>query len=109
METFSSFFQLYLRIALGAGYITFGLDRLGVWGKYGEKNVSWGDWKHFMEYASQVMSFLPFSMVYVLAVTATICEITFGTLLIIGKWTRLAALCSGLLSLMFAVSMAISF
>ncbi len=105
----SSFFQLYLRIAVGTGYLVFGLDRLGVWGKHGEKNVSWGDWDHFMEYASQVMSFLPYSVAGILAVIATAAEIVFGILLIIGKWTKQAAIGSGLLALSFAVSMSVSF
>ena len=109
MIKFSSLFQLYLRIALGTAYLVFGLDRLGVWGSYGEKNVSWGDWKHFMQYASEVMRFLPSSIVPVLAVIATVCELTFGFLLIIGKWTRWVAIGSGFLALAFAVSMAISF
>lgn len=109
MNKFASVFQLYLRIALGTAYLVFGLDRLGVWGSYGGKNISWGDWKHFMQYASEVMSFLPQSIVPLSAVIATICELTFGLLLIIGKWTRWASLGSGFLALLFAVSMAISF
>jgi len=101
-------FQLYLRIALAAGYLSAGLDRLGCWGKYGSPHVSWGDWQHFMLYASDVMRFLPFSVAEIFAVVATICEISFGTALLVGKWTRKAATGSGILSFMFALSMAIS-
>jgi putative oxidoreductase len=108
MKKAAFLYQLFLRIALGSAYLVFALDRLGVWGSYGAKNVSWGDWKHFLQYASEVMSFLPQSIIQIFAVTATACEIIFGLLLIIGKWTRWAAIGSGLLALMFAVSMAIS-
>ena len=101
--------QLFLRLALGIGYLVPGLDRLGVWGKNGEPGISWGDWQHFVQYAREVMSFMPASIVTVFAVTATIAEISFGILLLIGKWTRLAALGSGVLALLFALSMAISF
>ena len=109
MEKFSSFAQLYLRIAIGVSYLVFGLDRLGVWGNYGEKNVSWGDWEHFMKYAAEVMSFLPAELVSLFAIVATIAEIVFGILLLLGKWTRVAAFGSGILAFFFAISMAISF
>jgi putative oxidoreductase len=109
MEKFSSLTQLFLRLALGIGYLVPGFDRLGVWGKYGERNISWGNWQHFIKYAGQVMSFLPSSLVNVFAVMATIAEIGFGVLLLVGRWTRIAAIGSGILTLFFALSMAISF
>jgi uncharacterized membrane protein YphA (DoxX/SURF4 family) len=101
--------QLYLRIAIGIGYLVPGLDRLGVWGPPGGKHISWGNWETFLKYATEVMGFLPASIASVFAVLATIGEIAFGVLLLLGKWTRLAALGSGVLSLLFAVSMTISF
>lgn len=101
--------QLFLRLSIGTGYLVFGLDRLGVWGKNGEKGVSWGDWQHFVKYAEEVMSFLPASLAGILAVIATIAEIVFGILLILGKWTKQSAIGSGLLALAFALSMTISF
>ena len=103
------FAQLFLRIALGVGYLVPGLDRLGVWGKNGEAGISWGDWQHFMQYAKEVMGFIPVALVNVFAVIATIAEIGFGLLLLLGKWTKIAALGSGVLALLFAVAMAISF
>ncbi len=109
IKKWGPFFQLYLRIALSAGYLSAGLDRLGFWGKYGEKNISWGDWDHFMRYAAQVMGFLPHSLVSIFAAIATVAEIVFGILLLIGKWTRPVAIGSGILSFLFALSMAISF
>lgn len=108
MQKYQAYIQLFLRLAIGAGYVTFGLDRLGALGSYGCKNVSWGDWQHFMQYAASVMGFLPYNVAQVFAVMATIAELTFGTLLIIGFYTSLAAIGSGLLALCFAVSMAIS-
>jgi len=101
--------QLFLRSALGIGYLVPALDRLGAWGKNGEPGISWGDWQHFMQYAREVMSFIPVSLVTLFAVIATIAEISFGILFLIGKWTKLAALGSGILALLFAVSMAVSF
>jgi len=109
MEKFRNLTQLFLRLALGIGYLVPAFDRLGVWGKYGERNVTWGDWQHFIKYAGQVMSFLPSSFVDVFAVMATIAEIGFAVLLLVGRWTKIAALGSGILTLLFALSMAISF
>jgi uncharacterized membrane protein YphA (DoxX/SURF4 family) len=109
MKNITQLSQLYLRIALGVGYLVPGLDRLGVWGPPGGKSISWGNWENFLTYASEVMSFLPSPMVAVMAVLATIGELGFGALLLLGKWTKLAALGSGLLSFLFAVSMAISY
>jgi len=109
MKKYAQISQLFLRIAIGVGYLVPGLDRLGVWGPPGSKYISWGNWETFLKYASEVMSFVPKPMVPILAVLATVGELGFGVLLILGKWTRMAALGSALLSFMFAVSMTISF
>ena len=109
MKNYQPLIQLFLRFALGIGYLVPGLDRLGVWGKNGQPGISWGDWQHFMQYAKETMSFIPAALVPVFAVIATIGEISFGILLLIGLWTKQAALGSGILALLFAVSMAISF
>jgi len=108
MKKATSVRQLCLRIALGIGFITPGLDRLGVWGKYGQRGISWGDWQHFMVYAADVMQFLPGPLITALAITATVCELLFGALLLVGLFTRVAAIGSGMLTFCFAVSMAIS-
>jgi len=108
MEKLSSFAQLYLRVSIGVAYLVFGLDRLGAWGRYGGKNISWGDWDHFIKYAAEVMNFLPLQVVNILAIIATVCEISFGIMLLTGIWIRVAALGSGILALLFAISMAVS-
>lgn len=108
-STIQDFAQLFLRIAIGFGFFFYGSDRLGLWGKYGDKNVSWGDWSHFMAYASQVMRFIPYSLAEIFAAIATAGEITFGILLIIGYKTKWAALGTFLLAGLFAISMTISF
>ncbi len=104
-----SLIQLYLRLALATGFILLGFDRLGFWGPYGKPWVSWGDWKHFSVYAHEVMGFLPGGLAEVLAIIATIGEISCGILLLLGLFTRQAALGSGLLTGCFAIAMAISY
>jgi putative oxidoreductase len=101
--------SLFLRLAIGTAYLWFVSDRLGILGPNGSPHVGWGDWPHFLQYARQVMSFLPVRMIPFFAILATIGEFSFGLLLVLGLFTRLAAIGSGLLSFLFAVSMAVSF
>jgi len=101
--------SLLLRLAIAISYLWEVADRLGIIGKHGQPHVGWGDWQHFVDYAQQTMVFLPHSWVPVFAVLATLGEGGFGLLLLIGLFTRMAALGSFLLSLAFAISMAISF
>ena len=100
---------LYLRLALGTGFTLLGLDRFGFWGPNGKPWVSWGDWAHFSAYAREVMGFLPGPLANVFAVIATIAEITIGILLLLGWLTRGAAIGSAILTLCFAIAMAISY
>ena len=109
MKNKVSYLQLYFRIAVGVGFLIPGLDRLGVWGANGQPQVSWGDWAHFSAYAHKVMYFLPDKVAEVFAVFATIGEIGFGSLMLIGCFTRFAAIGGGLLTLCFGLSMAAAF
>ncbi len=108
MKKHQPWIQFYLRLALGSGFLKLGLDRLGVWGENGSRFISWGDWKHFMQYANEVLGFLPSVLIEPFAIAATMAEILFGILLMLGKWTQYAAIGSGILTLLFAFSMAIS-
>jgi len=39
--------RLFARLALGTSFMSAAADRFGLWGPYGAKNVSWGDFTHF--------------------------------------------------------------
>ena len=97
--------QFYLRLALGIDFLYLGLDRFGTWGPNGSANASWGDWQHFSAYAHELMFFLPADVAEGLAILATIGELLFGLLLIIGWNTRFAATGTGLLTGCFAIVM----
>jgi quercetin dioxygenase-like cupin family protein/uncharacterized membrane protein YphA (DoxX/SURF4 family) len=101
--------QFYLRLAIGSAYLWEVADRLGVLGPHGQPHVGWGDWSHFIAYAQQVMSFLPSGIIPFFAIIATIGEGLFGILVLIGLFTRAAAISSGILSFCFALAMAVSF
>src|SRR5215813_8122156 len=51
--------RLFARIALGASFLSAVADRFGLWGPYGAKNVSWGNFAHFVEYTGAVTSLFP--------------------------------------------------
>lgn len=104
----SNFAQLYFRLAIGVAFFILGLDRLGAWGPYGAKNVSWGDWQHFYSYARSLLFFLPDSLAFACAAIATACEIIFGILLVIGLFTRTVAIGGAVLTLSFAICMALT-
>ncbi len=100
--------SVYLRVAIGSAYLFEVADRFGAWGRNGQPHVSWGDWPHFVASTHQVLNFLPESTAPTFAVLATLGEGIFGLLVFIGLFTRWAAIGSSILSLCFAVSMALS-
>ena len=53
--------RLFARFALGASFLSAVADRFGLWGPYGAKNVSWGNFAHFVEYTGEVTSLFPSS------------------------------------------------
>jgi hypothetical protein len=74
--------RLFARFALGASFLSAVADRFGLWGPHGAKNVSWGDFAHFVEYMGAVMSLFPSSLTVSFALAATVAETLFGILLI---------------------------
>ncbi|WP_245632103.1 DoxX family membrane protein [Edaphobacter aggregans] len=83
--------RLFARFALGASFLSAVADRFGVWGPYGTKNVSWGDFAHFVEYTGAVTSLFPSSLTVSFAWAATVAETLLGILLIAGFKTRMTS------------------
>ena len=98
--------RLFARFAIGASFLSAVADRFGLWGPYGAKHVSWGDFAHFVEYTGAVTSLFPSSLTVSFAWAATVAETLFGILLIAGFKTRMVSVLSGLLLLSFAMGMA---
>jgi uncharacterized membrane protein YphA (DoxX/SURF4 family) len=107
MQSLSGISQLFLRIALGIGFILPVMDRLGLLGTPGSAGVSWGDWEHFIIYAHTLMPFLNHSAANIMGIFATLCEAIFGICLILGIKIKLMALGAALLTLTFGLCMAI--
>ena len=99
--------QLLFRLTLGTGFLVTLSDRLGLLGSKGPEkpNIEWGNWENLISYTGTLMPFLDRPVVNVLGGIATFSEGIIGILLIIGFKTRLAAIGSCLLTLVFAVAM----
>jgi uncharacterized membrane protein YphA (DoxX/SURF4 family) len=69
--------------------------------------VAWGNWDSFVTYTNTLMPFASRGLTNVMAFTATTAEIVFGICLIVGFKTRVVALGGAILTLIFALSMAI--
>jgi drug/metabolite transporter (DMT)-like permease/uncharacterized membrane protein YphA (DoxX/SURF4 family) len=99
--------QLLLRLALGIGFLVTVSDRLGFLGPYGTRNIEWGNWDSFINYTGTLMPFLDKPAVNVMGGIATLAEAVIGILLILGFKTRIVAIGSCLLTLVFAFAMSI--
>jgi len=96
---------LYARFALGAAFLSAVAGRFGLW----DRTVDLKHFANFLEYAGQVLSFMPKAAIPYFAWAATVCETAFGILLILGWWPRWVSLGSATLLAMFGTAMAISF
>jgi len=99
---------LILRIVLGITMLSAVADRFGLWGAPGAAGVAWGNWENFVLYTNALNPFASKSTAEVLGGLATFFEILFSLLLFIGFKTKLTALGTAVLMLLFALSMAIS-
>jgi uncharacterized membrane protein YphA (DoxX/SURF4 family) len=101
----TDYIMVFLRIALGIAFLSAVADRFGLWGTYGQPNVEWGDFSRFVDYTGQLNWFAPTAVIPALAWAATFAEILLGLALVLGFFTRVAALLSGLMLLVFALTM----
>jgi uncharacterized membrane protein YphA (DoxX/SURF4 family) len=100
--------RLVLRVALGVTFLVSIADRFGWLGVYGSKNVSWGDWSHFVQYVALLNWFVPKSLIPGLAVFETIIEMGLGIALLFGIYQRVVAWSSAALLMSFALTMSIA-
>ena len=103
MKKYQDIVVFLLRVSLAAGFLSAVASRLGLWGKQSS------GWKGFIAYTGQVVSFVPGSAIPLVAVASTVAETGLGVALLIGLKTSYASAGAGLLTLLFALSMAWSF
>ncbi|GAB7087498.1 hypothetical protein [Marinifilum fragile] len=97
--------KLYLRLAISFGFLSAVGDRFGLWSK---EISTWGNWDNFLQYTKLINPWFPDSMLTTIGILATIAEILFAVFLIVGFKTELFARLSGILLLIFALSMTFS-
>ncbi len=95
---------LYARFAVGAAFLSAVAGRFGLW----NRTLDLKHFANFLEYAGEVLSFMPKATIPYLASAATVCETLLGILLILGLWPRWVSLGSAILLAMFGTAMAIS-
>ena len=103
-----AFSSVFLRCALGLGFLSAVADRFGLWGAFGQPSVSWGTFSRFLEYTHKLNWYVPAALIPPLGVISTAAETLFGLLLLVGWHTRATALLSALLQLAFGVAMALA-
>lgn len=101
----AQFSPVYLRLALGIGFLSAVADRFGLWGAPGTKGVSWGNFDNFLIYTAKLNPFLPDALIPLLGWVATGAETLLGAALIVGFRLRETSFLSGLLLLAFAFGM----
>src|SRR6516162_3677694 len=99
---------IFLRLALAAGFLSAVADRFGVWGPAGTPGVSWGGFAPFLVYTGQLLWFLPASLVPAAGWASTVLEVALAVGLLVGVWLRAVALATGVLLLVFAVTMTVA-
>jgi uncharacterized membrane protein YphA (DoxX/SURF4 family) len=97
--------SILVRFALAASFLSAVADRFGIWGAAGSGQVAWGNFEAFINYTGTLLPFLPRAGVVVCAYVATGTEVLLAIALVFGVQLRIAAIASGILLLMFALSM----
>ena len=99
---------LFARLALSAAFLSAVADRFGLYGPAGTAGVAWGDFTAFTAFTALINPWAPAGLVPALAWVATVAEVLLGVLLLVGLFTRAAALASAGLLVTFALAMATS-
>lgn len=97
--------KLFLRLSISIAFLSAVADRFGFWSK---EASAWGNWDGFLKYTRLINPWVPDSLIPTLAVIATGAEILFALFLLVGFKTELVGKLSGLLLLLFALSMTFS-
>ncbi|AXT56459.1 DoxX family protein [Aquimarina sp. AD1] len=99
------YIKLFLRVSIAIGFISAVADRFGFWSK---ENSAWGTWGNFLEYTKLLNPWAPESIINVIGIIATLAEVLLSIFLLIGFKTSLFAKASGVLLLIFGISMTIT-
>jgi len=104
-ERFVRAAAIYVRLGLGAAFLSAVADRFGLWGAFGHPHVAWGDFGHFIAYTATLNRFLPLAVIPAVAWIATLAELALAVALLTSLYLRPAAFLAGLLLTLFALAM----
>jgi uncharacterized membrane protein YphA (DoxX/SURF4 family) len=102
----TKYIKVFLRLSIAIGFLSAVADRFGL---YAKEISAWGNWQAFVDYTQQMNPWFPDSIIPALAILATALEIIFAIGLLIGFKTELFAKLSGVLVLLFGLSMSVAF
>jgi uncharacterized membrane protein YphA (DoxX/SURF4 family) len=100
--------SFFLRLALATGFLSAVADRFGVWGPADSPGVSWGGFAPFLVYTGKLLWFLPAGLVPAVAWASTVLEVALAIGLLVGIRLRAVALATGILLLVFALTMTVA-
>ncbi len=86
MKKYEGIATILMRFALATGFLSAVGSRLSLWGSHSS------GWASFLDYTKSVNSFVPVSLIPLLAIISTILETGFAILLLIGYKIRWAAI-----------------
>ncbi|WP_297690976.1 DoxX family protein [uncultured Eudoraea sp.] len=99
------FIKLFLRLAIGIGFLSAVADRFGLWPA---EISAWGNWENFLAYTEVLNPLIPKMLIPTFGIIATAAELLFGICLVIGFKTEMFAKLSGALMLLFALAITFS-
>ncbi|MDV2117437.1 DoxX family protein [Alcaligenes faecalis] len=104
-ETKMTFILLFLRLSLALTLLSAVADRFGLWGELNNFDITWGGMNRFHQDVEVLTPWLFASAIPALSWFVTILELLLGIALLLNYKSALAALLSGVLFLIFALSM----
>ncbi|MCW5516936.1 DoxX family protein [Muriicola sp. Z0-33] len=101
----SKIIKLFLRISVASAFLSAVADRFGYWPT---ELSGWGNWQSFLVSTKDMNPWFPETIIPFIATIATGAEIVFAICILIGLKTELFAKLSGILLLLFAISITLS-
>ncbi len=102
----TKYIKVFLRISIAIGFLSAVADRFGL---YAKEVSAWGNWTAFVDYTQQMNPWFPETIIPGLAILATTLEIVLSINLLFGFKTEITAKLSGVLLLIFGLSMTLAF
>ena len=97
--------EWFLRISISIGFLSAVADRFGLWG---QSVSAWGNWEAFATYTNKLLPFLSHNMASIFGGIATALELILGLLLLTNIKSSSVSFVSGVLLLIFGLTMTFS-